>query len=236
MAAFALATSITPGPVNVVALSAGARYGLRASLRHVTGATVGFTLLLLLVGLGMHELLARWPFLTRAIEWAGVAFLLYVAYRLAADDGRIDPEGAARGPSLLIGAMMQWLNPKAWLATVAGMGVYAASGEKALVWQFAAIYFVVCYVSIACWAWAMAMENAVASPASLARPLTNHAMIRLSSSSSALSSQACAPRALSAISIRRSICRKSLSDFLSFKRPTSSAIVEPTTLRIMPPK
>jgi len=154
MAAFALATSITPGPVNVVALSAGARYGLRASLRHVTGATVGFTLLLLLVGLGMHELLARWPFLTRAIEWAGVAFLLYVAYRLAADDGRIDPEGAARGPSLLIGAMMQWLNPKAWLATVAGMGVYAASGEKALVWQFAAIYFVVCYVSIACWAWA----------------------------------------------------------------------------------
>ena len=154
MAAFALATSITPGPVNVVALSAGARYGLRASLRHVTGATVGFTLLLLLVGLGMHELLARWPFLTRAIEWAGVAFLLYVAYRLAADDGRIDPEGAACGPSLLIGAMMQWLNPKAWLATVAGMGVYAASGEKALVWQFAAIYFVVCYVSIACWAWA----------------------------------------------------------------------------------
>src|SRR6516225_178616 len=36
MAAFALATSITPGPVNIVALSAGARYGLRASLRHVT--------------------------------------------------------------------------------------------------------------------------------------------------------------------------------------------------------
>ena len=85
MAAFALATSITPGPVNIVALSAGARYGLRASLRHVTGATVGFALLLLLIGLGMHELLARWPFLTRAIEWAGVAFLLYVAYRLAAD-------------------------------------------------------------------------------------------------------------------------------------------------------
>lgn len=166
MAAFALATSITPGPVNIVALGAGARYGLRASLRHVTGATVGFALLLLLIGLGLHELLAQWPMLTRAIEWAGVAFLLYVAWKLAADDGRIDTTGAARGPALLTGAAMQWLNPKAWLASVAGMGAYAASGEKALVWQFAVIYFVVCYASIACWAWAGAsLRQALREPA-----------------------------------------------------------------------
>lgn len=166
MAAFALATSITPGPVNIVALSAGARYGLRASLRHVTGATVGFALLLLSIGLGMHEALVRWPFLTRAIEWAGVAFLLYVAYKLASDDGDIESASALRGPSLMIGATMQWLNPKAWLASVAGVGVYAASGENSLVWQFAAIYFVVCYVSIACWAWAGAsLRHALREPA-----------------------------------------------------------------------
>jgi threonine/homoserine/homoserine lactone efflux protein len=154
MAAFALAMSITPGPVNVVALGAGARYGLRVSLRHVTGATVGFVLLLLLIGLGLRELLVAWPWLTRAIRWTGVAFLLYVAWRLAVDDGNVEADPDARGPSLMMGATMQWLNPKAWLASVAGMGAYAASGEKALVWQFAAIYFVICYLSIACWAWA----------------------------------------------------------------------------------
>ncbi|CAM2165188.1 cysteine/O-acetylserine efflux protein [Paraburkholderia sacchari] len=166
MAAFALATSITPGPVNAVALGAGARYGLRASLRHVTGATVGFALLLLLIGLGLRELLAQWPFLARAIEWAGVAFLLYVAYKLAIDDGRIDAPGAGRGPSLMTGAAMQWLNPKAWLACVAGMGAFAASGGNAIVWQFAAIYFVVCYASIACWAWAGAsLRQALREPA-----------------------------------------------------------------------
>ena len=166
MAAFALATSITPGPVNIVALGAGARYGLRASLRHVTGATVGFALLLLLIGLGLRELLAQWPSLTRAIEWAGVVFLLYVAWKLAVDDGRIESPSAARGPSLMTGAAMQWLNPKAWLASVAGMGAYAASGENGIVWQFAAIYFVVCYASIACWAWAGAsMRQALRVPA-----------------------------------------------------------------------
>ncbi|OXC78851.1 Transporter, LysE family [Caballeronia sordidicola] len=44
MAAFALATSISPRPVNIVALSAGAQYGLAASMRHVAGATFGFAL------------------------------------------------------------------------------------------------------------------------------------------------------------------------------------------------
>ena len=42
MAAFALAASISPGPVNIVALGSGARHGLRASLAHVAGATLGF--------------------------------------------------------------------------------------------------------------------------------------------------------------------------------------------------
>ena len=74
MAAFALAASISPGPVNLVALSAGARYGLRASLRHVTGATLGFTLLLLAVGLGLQQLLQQLPPLKMLLHWSGVAF------------------------------------------------------------------------------------------------------------------------------------------------------------------
>jgi len=154
MAAFALASSITPGPVNIVALSSGAQFGFQASLRHVGGATLGFTLLLVLIGLGLHELLAMWPFLTRAIQLFGVAFLLFMAYKLATDDGRFDAGGAGKAPSMLYGAIMQWLNPKAWLACVAGMGAFAANGETLLVWQFAAVYFVICYLSIACWAYA----------------------------------------------------------------------------------
>ncbi len=152
MAAFALASSITPGPVNLVALNCGARFGFRASARHITGATVGFTLLLLLIGLGLYELLERAPILMRGIQWGGVALLLYMAWRLAVDDGRLEPAAAGNGPSLLDGALMQWLNPKAWLASVAGMGLFAANGDVLRVWLFAGLYFVICYGSIACWA------------------------------------------------------------------------------------
>lgn len=154
MAAFALASSISPGPVNIVALSAGAQFGLRPAMRHVSGATIGFTLLLLLIGLGLSELLVRWPWLTQSIRLAGVAFLLYMAYRLATDDGRLNADKPAMRPTLLYGAAMQWLNPKAWLASVAGMGLFAAAGDAPSVWRFAAIYFVICYASLACWAYA----------------------------------------------------------------------------------
>ncbi|MCX4149568.1 MULTISPECIES: LysE family translocator [Paraburkholderia] len=154
MAAFALASSISPGPVNVVALSAGAQHGFAASMRHVTGATVGFTLLLLLIGLGLHELLAHFPNLIDIVKWAGVGFLLYMAYKLAVDDGKLGADKPTRGPSFAYGAAMQWLNPKAWLASLAGMGAYAADGDGRLVWQFTVVYFVLCYLSIASWAYA----------------------------------------------------------------------------------
>jgi len=177
MAAFALASSITPGPVNIVALSSGAQHGLAASLRHVGGATVGFTLLLLLTGLGMYELMLRWPQSIALIRWAGIAFLFYLAWKLAVDDGRLSFETAA-GPSWLSGAAMQWLNPKAWLASVAGMGAYVVNGDAVLVWRFAAIYFVVCYLSIACWAFAGAALRGYLSDAARIR-LFNRAMALL---------------------------------------------------------
>jgi len=154
MAAFALATSITPGPVNVVALGSGARHGFAGSLAHVTGATAGYCLLLALTGLGLHETVARWPQVTDVVRWAGVIFLLFMAWKLATDRGELGAGATPARPSLLQGAALQWLSPKAWLAALAGMGTYAADGDAGAVWLFTAIYFVVCWPSIAAWAWA----------------------------------------------------------------------------------
>ncbi|WP_296257152.1 MULTISPECIES: LysE family translocator [unclassified Pseudomonas] len=154
MAAFALAASISPGPVNVVALGCGARFGLGASLRHVMGATVGFVVLLVFTGFGLHEVLHNYPMLTDVIRWAGMGFLVYLAWKLAMDDGRLNVDKPTQRPSFWHGAAMQWLNPKAWLAAVAGMGAFVADGQPQLIGLFALIYFVVCYLSVACWAYA----------------------------------------------------------------------------------
>lgn len=153
MVAFALAASISPGPVNIVALGSGARHGLRASLGHAAGATLGFCLLLVLTGLGLHELLLRWPWLQHLLLWGGVLFLLYMAWKLASDDGQLQADAEQRAPTAWHGAAMQWLSPKAWLAAVAGVGAYTA-GEQQLLWLFTWIYGPICFVSVASWAWA----------------------------------------------------------------------------------
>jgi threonine/homoserine/homoserine lactone efflux protein len=181
MAAFALASSLTPGPVNLVALSSGARHGWRASLPYVTGATVGFTALLLLVGLGLEQVTRVLPTLVAWLRWGGVAFLLLMAWRLAIDSGELAMHDASqRRPSMLAGAVMQWLNPKAWLATLSGVAVYAA-GQLGL---FATIYFVICLGSIAAWAVAgSTLTSTLSSPRAMRR--FNAAMAALLAASAA---------------------------------------------------
>ena len=164
MAGFALAMSISPGPVNLVALSAGAQYGFRASLRHVVGATLGFILLLLLMGLGLGAALSHWPVALDGIRWGGILFLCYMAWLLMMDSGEIESEGGTP-PAFLYGALMQWLNPKAWLAASMGMGAYGAVGDVGQIVWFTSLYLVICLVSIACWAYVgSCLQAALLSP------------------------------------------------------------------------
>jgi threonine/homoserine/homoserine lactone efflux protein len=123
----------------------------------------------LLIGLGLHEVLRQWPLLTRLIQIAGVVFLLYLAYQLASDDGQLNTAQRQKVPSALSGALMQWLNPKAWLACLAGMGAFVADGDVWMVWVFCLLYLVICWLSLASWAWV---------GASLQRYLTSAAGIR----------------------------------------------------------
>ena len=50
---FALAMGLTPGPNNVMLAASGSRFGIRRTLPHLAGVTVGFPVMLFLVGLGL---------------------------------------------------------------------------------------------------------------------------------------------------------------------------------------
>ncbi|WP_413203806.1 LysE family translocator [Rhodospirillum sp. A1_3_36] len=155
MGLFALAASLSPGPVNILSLSHGARHGFRPALRHVTGATIGFILLLVLCGLGVTQAVTALPFLADGLRWGGVAFLLVMAGRLwgAVPLGSKTAPPPERPPSVWAGALLQWLNPKAWMAALAGVGTFAADGDWARIELFCALYFGICYLSIGAWAY-----------------------------------------------------------------------------------
>ena len=126
LCAFALVTSITPGPSNLMLLASGANFGFLPTVPQVLGITAGFTSLLLAVGLGLGALLAALPALHVGLKLAGGTYLLYLAWRIATSRA-IGNGGAIGGRplSFVESAAFQWLNPKAWVVALAAMAVYA---------------------------------------------------------------------------------------------------------------
>ncbi|SFL91858.1 LysE family translocator [Marinobacter zhejiangensis] len=154
MSAFALAASISPGPVNLMCLSSGTRYRLSQGLIFVTGATLGFIALFIAVGMGLYSLLALVPGLQDLLRWGGVAFLLYLSYRLAFDNGELSTSDSSQAPGFMTGALMQWLNPKAWLASASGIAAYTDGNNLSQVTLFASVYLPICWLSLGTWVYA----------------------------------------------------------------------------------
>ncbi|WP_102795150.1 LysE family translocator [Bowmanella denitrificans] len=153
MMAFALAASISPGPVNLVCLSSGTRHPIATGLIFVSGATLGFILLFIAIGLGLYSVLSLLPGLNSALKWLGIAFLLYLSFQLFKDNGQLTQEQDSNRPGFMTGAIMQWLNPKAWLASASGIGAYTNNDLQHIL-LFAAIYLPVCWLSLSCWVYA----------------------------------------------------------------------------------
>lgn len=111
---FAVAMYITPGPNNVMLASSGANYGVRATLPHMLGIDLGFSAMLVLVSAGLGSLLLTVPALLPIMRWAGAAWMLFLAWKIAT---AAPPGEGKRRPLLGVSgaAAFQWINPKAWL-------------------------------------------------------------------------------------------------------------------------
>jgi threonine/homoserine/homoserine lactone efflux protein len=154
MTVFALAASISPGPVNLVCLSSGTRYPLSTGLIFVTGATLGFIVLFLTIGLGLFSALMVIPEFNTILRGAGIAFLLYLSVQLYRNGGSL-PEGEVhKSPGFITGVIMQWLNPKAWLASASGIGAYTSGNDLNEIILFATLYLPICWLSLSCWVYA----------------------------------------------------------------------------------
>lgn len=154
MALFALATSATPGPVNVLSAMSGARFGVRRSLPYVLGATTSFVAILMLLGLGFREMLGLVERFSLALTLAGAGYMLYLAWRIAADSGEMSfaaTEGAR--PGFLTGLVTQGLNPKAWIVSLSAITIYVAphADYSARLAVFGGLFYLICAVSLAAW-------------------------------------------------------------------------------------
>lgn len=131
LVAFAFVSSITPGPNNMMLLASGVNFGFRRSVPHMLGIGIGFMVLLLAVGLGLGQVLERFPVIYTTLKYAGAAYMLWLAWKIA-QSGPLsdDPSRNTGSPMSFIGAAaFQWVNPKAWVMAVTAMATYTSPGQ-----------------------------------------------------------------------------------------------------------
>ncbi|MCC6000882.1 MAG: LysE family translocator [Pararhodobacter sp.] len=163
----AFASSWTPGPNNALLAASGVNFGLRRSMPHVWGVSLGFTLMVFLVGLFLAELFRQSLLLREGLRWGGAAVLLWVAWQIARSGGLPSTSGEARPFTFLQAAAFQWINAKAWVMAVAISAQYVGALNP---WSSAAVVALVFLLAGAtssfAWAWAgQAMRRILATPA-----------------------------------------------------------------------
>jgi len=145
---FSVAMYITPGPNNVMVAASAANHGIRATVPHMIGIAMGFSVMLTLVCAGLGSALEVWPLLLPLFRWVGAAWLALLAWQIA-----VAPPPGEGGRGRVLGfwgaAAFQWINPKAWLIAAGAAGEYL-SPDHPLPAQLARIFVVFLLVGMPC--------------------------------------------------------------------------------------
>jgi threonine/homoserine/homoserine lactone efflux protein len=121
--ALGTAMSFSPGPNTTLSTALAANYGLPRAMRFVCAVPIGWGALVLLCAFGLGALLVAAPILVWAVKAVGVAYLLWLAFKLSGNGSLAQADDAKLNVTFWQGAALQFVNIKAWmfaLSVVAG--------------------------------------------------------------------------------------------------------------------
>ena len=165
---FAFVTSVTPGPNNMMLLASGVNFGFARTVPHMLGISIGHSVMVFLVGLGLAGVFKAWPPALLILKLGSVAYMLWLAWKIAHAGGPGEGAVRARPFSFLQAAAFQWVNPKAWAMALGAVSAYVTAPS---VWAYAGVAVVFAAVnlpSVSIWAGAgQAMRRWLETPARL---------------------------------------------------------------------
>jgi threonine/homoserine/homoserine lactone efflux protein len=134
---FAVISSITPGPNNLMLMSSSALFGWRRTMPHLLGVVTGFAVLMASAVLGLGALVQRWPWLVTAVKVGGALWLSWMAWqyirtgiRLSSGIRYPDDVRTSRPFRLHEAMLFQWANPKAVLLAISTAGAYVGISDS----------------------------------------------------------------------------------------------------------
>ena len=151
LALFAFVSSITPGPNNLMLMASGANFGFRRTIPHMTGVALGFILMLILVGIGLVQVFDAYPISYTVLKVVSVAYLLYLAWKIANAAPPSEVDEAGRPFTFLQAAAFQWVNPKAWAMGLTATSVYAPDPSTTSILLVASVFAAINYPCVGAW-------------------------------------------------------------------------------------
>ena len=149
---FAAAVTLTPGPNVVLVTASAANFGFRRTIPQMLGITFGFGSMVLATGLGLAGVVHAEPRLHAVLKYAGAAYLLYLAWRIARADAA-SATARARPIGFVEATLFTWMNPKAWVSALGAAAAFTTVGGD-VVWEsslIAAVLAAFCLISAAVW-------------------------------------------------------------------------------------
>jgi threonine/homoserine/homoserine lactone efflux protein len=137
----ALALALTPGPDMAFCFGQGLAGGPRAALAAVLGVNTGVMIHALAAGLGLAAVVAAAPWAFEAIRWAGVAYLLWLAWQLVTAPPGAAGEAAPIRPARAFrdGLVTNLTNPKVVMFVLAFLPQFVDPARGGLAVQFLAL-------------------------------------------------------------------------------------------------
>ncbi len=154
LAIFSFVTSITPGPNNIMLLASGINFGLKRTMPHAIGVSLGFFVMLLAVGIGIGTLIKSSPIIYNILKYLGALYLLWLAWKTAISHSVEQNSNRQGSPlTLLEAALFQWINPKSWMMAISGITLYTSPQYPYISMLLVAIIFtLINFPCVAIWA------------------------------------------------------------------------------------
>jgi threonine/homoserine/homoserine lactone efflux protein len=169
LALYALVTSVTPGPNNLMLLASGVNFGFRQTIPHMLGIALGFTAMVALVGFGLGAVLTLFPIVFNVLRVLALVYMVWLSWKLASSGSLGSGEAKARPMTFIEAALFQWINPKAWAMALTATTLYTVPDMYYLsVILVAGTFGVINLPSVSCWAgFGVALRGFLSVPARL---------------------------------------------------------------------
>ena len=169
LALYALVTSVTPGPNNLMLLASGVNFGFRQTIPHMLGIALGFTAMVALVGFGLGAVLTLFPIVFNVLRVLALVYMVWLSWKLASSGSLGSGDAKARPMTFIEAALFQWINPKAWAMALTATTLYTVPDMYYLsVILVAGTFGVINLPSVSCWAgFGVALRGFLSVPARL---------------------------------------------------------------------